>query len=140
MLQSWCQQALDVSFSSTHRKWMAHVFTAGHDSLSTVYAKLVAHGFRASHNSLSRVYAKVVAIKQNLVHQMHAKLAQLQARAHRLQWRMLAADSGVDIDVTVNVPAGQNISAAQSSIQGPDFAPALQQSLSAQGMLLDLIH
>lgn len=53
----------------------------------------------------------------------------------RENWRILASsnDSGVDIDVTVDVPSGQDGAAAQNSIEGPGFAPALQQSLSDQG-------
>ena len=138
VLQSWGQQTLDVSFNNTQQDQVAHVFRASQEFLCKAHAKLVARGFVATYNR-STVYAKVVAIKQKLVHQMHSKLAQLPVRVHGLQWRMLAADSGVDIDVTVNVPAGQNASAAQNSIQGPGFAPALQQSLSAQGRLSDLI-
>ncbi|KAL0019157.1 hypothetical protein WJX79_001466 [Trebouxia sp. C0005] len=54
----------------------------------------------------------------------------------RENWRILASsnDSGVDIDVTVDVPSGQDGAAAQNSIEGPGFAPALQQSLSDQGI------
>jgi hypothetical protein len=53
----------------------------------------------------------------------------------RGKWRILASsdDNGVDIDVTVDVPSGQDGPAAQNSIEGPGFAPALQQSLSNQG-------
>lgn len=52
------------------------------------------------------------------------------------QRRALAAgsDNGVDVDLTLNVPAGQAGSAVQSNIEGPSFGPALQQSLSNAGM------
>ena len=56
------------------------------------------------------------------------------------QRRVLTAgsDDGVDLDITVNVPTGQSGSAAQSSIEGPAFGPALQQSLTNAGMQSDL--
>lgn len=60
-------------------------------------------------------------------------MMQRNGNARGREWRMLASDtdSGVDIEVTVNVPTGQN--ASETSIEGPDFAPALQQSLSNEG-------
>ena len=70
---------------------------------------------------------------------MQASIAKALDRAGRLggreNWRMLASsdDDGVDIDVTVDMPSGQDGSAAEDSIEGPSFAPALQQSLSNQG-------
>lgn len=48
--------------------------------------------------------------------------------------RVLAEGPGVDLVVTVTVPAGQNSSEATSSIEGPAFAPSLQQQLQNQGV------
>ena len=58
-------------------------------------------------------------------------------QAHRQEraGRLLAEAPGVDLVVTVTVPAGQNSSATTSSIEGPSFAPNLQQSLSSQGVI-----
>ena len=44
----------------------------------------------------------------------------------------------VDVEVTVNVPNGQSGSATQARIEGPSFAPALQQSLSNAGTLVSM--
>lgn len=49
--------------------------------------------------------------------------------------RLLAEAPSVDLIVTVTVPAGQNSSQAISNIEGPAFAPSLQQSLYNEGML-----
>lgn len=57
--------------------------------------------------------------------------ADRQSRAGRL----LAEGPGVDLVVTVNVPAGQNSSETAASVDGPAFAPSLQQSLSNEGIL-----
>ena len=54
---------------------------------------------------------------------------------HSRSQRALADSQGVDLVVTVNVPAGQNSSEATSSIEGPAFAPSLQQSLVNAGVL-----
>lgn len=60
-------------------------------------------------------------------------LANLAGATHR---RVLASDAGdsVDVEVTVNVPSSQSGRATQARIEGPAFAPALQQSLSDAGM------
>lgn len=70
-----------------------------------------------------------VVMQKNMVKAIHTPSWNARGR----EWRMLAsdADSGVDIEVTVNVPTGQN--GSETSIEGPDFAPALQQSLSNEG-------
>lgn len=57
------------------------------------------------------------------------------ADRHSRAERALAGNQGVDLVVTVNVPAGQNSSEATSSIEGPAFAPSLQQSLIDAGVL-----
>ena len=78
---------------------------------------------------------------QTALHAVHSSATKTLNRVWVAR-RVLAAgsdvagtDSGVDLDVTVNVPSGQSGSAAQSSIEGPAFGPALQQRLSDAGVL-----
>lgn len=75
---------------------------------------------------------RVKGVMQAMVAQASDKTGRLEGRQG---WRILASsdDNGVDIDVTVDVPSGQDGPAAQNSIEGPSFAPTLQQSLSNQG-------
>lgn len=66
-------------------------------------------------------------------HQAAHLLTRLAGATYR---RVLASGAGdsVDVEVTVNVPSSQSGAATQARIEGPGFAPALQQSLSNAGM------
>ncbi len=105
---------------------------------------LLGHSVKSAAQSRVHAYATVLyqRASQVLVSPLHVKgvlqasVAKASDRTGRFggreNWRILASsdDSGVDIDVTVDVPSGQDGSAA---LESPSFAPALQQSLSNQG-------
>ena len=114
---------------------------------NTLAHHVLGHSVKSAAQSRVHAYATVLYQRANRVlvsllrvkGAMQASVAKASGRTGRLggreNWRMLASsdDNGVDIDVTVDVPSGQDGSAAQNSIEGPSFAPALQQSLSNQG-------
>lgn len=67
----------------------------------------------------------------------HRQVAQLKGRfGGAMHRRVLAAGppDSVEVEVTVTVPSSQAGAATQAQIEGPSFAPALQQSLSDAGM------
>ncbi len=114
---------------------------------NTLSNHVLGHSVKSAAQSRVHAYATVLYRRANQVlvsllrikGVMQASVAKASDRTGRLggreDWRILASsdDDGVDIDVTVDVPSGQDGSAAQNSIEGPSFAPALQQSLSNQG-------
>ncbi len=114
---------------------------------NTLANQVLGHSVKSAAQSRVHAYATVLYQRANRVlvsllrvkGVMQASIAKALDRAGRLggreNWRMLASsdDDGVDIDVTVDMPSGQDGSAAEDSIEGPSFAPALQQSLSNQG-------
>jgi len=114
---------------------------------NTLSDNVLGHSINSAAQSRVHAYATVLYHRANQVlvsllrvkGVMQASVAKASDRTGRLggrgKWRILASsdDNGVDIDVTVDVPSGQDGPAAQNSIEGPGFAPALQQSLSNQG-------
>ncbi len=114
---------------------------------NTLSNHMLGHSVKSAAQSRVHAYATVLYQRANQVlvslvrvkGVMQASVAKASDRTGRHggreNWRILASsdDNGVDIDVTVDVPSGQDGPAAQNSIEGPSFAPALQQSLSNQG-------
>ena len=88
----------------------------------------------AAKAAVSKHADHVAALYNSAHHQSARFLGRFGTSLHQ---RVLAAGTpnSVDVEVTVNVPSGQSGSATQARIEGPGFAPALQQSLSNAGML-----
>ncbi|KAL0024177.1 hypothetical protein WJX77_004480 [Trebouxia sp. C0004] len=117
-------------------------------------SRVLGHSVKSAAQNMVHAYATVLYQRANQVlvsllrikGVMQASVAEASDRAGRLggrgNWRMLASsdDNGVDIDVTVDVPSGQDGPAAQNSIEGPGFAPALQQSLNSQGINITAVN
>ena len=81
-------------------------------------------------------HAGRIAALCNAVHNQGTQiLGSFGSALHRRALATGTSDS-VDVEVTVNVPSGQAGSATQARIEGPSFAPALQQSLSNAGTLV----
>ena len=90
---------------------------------------------QAVNAAISKHAGHAAAVHALLHHQAAQLLDDLGRAVHR---RAMAANTpeSVEVEVTVNVPSGQSQSATQARIEGPSFAPALQQSLSNAGMMV----
>ncbi len=142
---SWHRPLQAVSRLQTHLAVL-------HRTADKVFKGLLGNTVITMHRQVLQCYRGVMRILWNAIPTpgMQKSFDQLRIQAGKLsgrggegrQWRRLASgsDSGVDIVVTVNVPTSQNSSATESSIEGPDFAPALQQSLSSQGGVDCCLH
>ena len=97
--------------------------------------QLLSRAKHAVKAAVSKHTDRVAALCSSAHHQGAELLGRFGGAMHR---RALAAGTpaSVDLEVTVNVPSGQSGSATQARIEGPSFAPALQQSLSNAGMLV----
>ena len=126
-LRQMPKQAWWAASNTLSNHMLGHSVNSAAQSRVNAYATVLSQ--RANQVLVS--FLRVKGVMQAIV----AKASDRTGRLGRREKRILASsdDDGVDIDVTVDVPSGQDGSAAQNSIEGPSFAPALQQSLSNQG-------
>ena len=133
--QTVLQHSLQMSSSSgQHTHDDNKVLLTNPDSKDGLLRRQTAHVVKSGLDVISHVEAAVLPSMQKLVHSIISMATRLAARQTGRRSLASSDEDGVDVEVTVNVPTGQNGSATQASIEGPDFAPALQQSLSSEGM------
>lgn len=125
-LLSWTTQALNAAVSKL----------ADCAAAAPQHAQQLLSRTRQAVNAAVSKHAGHAAAVHALLHHQAAQLLDSLGRAvHRRAMAASTPDS-VEVDVTVNVPSGQSQSATQARIEGPSFAPALQQSLSNAGMMV----
>ena len=123
-LLSWITQALNAAVSKL----------ANRAAIAPQHAQqLLSRTRQALNAAVSKCAGHAAAVHALLHHQAAQLLDDLCRAVHR---RAMAANmpESVEVEVTVNVPSGQSQSATQARIEGPSFAPALQQSLSNAGI------